>query len=139
MQDPEHQRQVLRTLEKALEKDYAKTRITGVSELGLVEMARKRTRESLGQMLCEPCPVCLGRGQVKSAETVCYEIFREILRESRAYDNQKFLVLASAKVVDRLLDEEAAYVADLESFIKRTIEFQVENLFTQEQYDIVLV
>jgi ribonuclease G len=139
MKDEEHQRQVLRTLEKALEKDHAKTRITGVSELGLVEMARKRTRESLGQMLCEPCPVCAGRGQVKSAETVCYEIFREILRESRSYDNQKFLVLASTLVVDRLLDEEAAYVADLEAFIGRTIEFQVENLFTQEQYDIVLV
>jgi ribonuclease G len=139
MQDPEHQRQVLRTLEKALEKDHAKTRITGVSELGLVEMARKRTRESLGQMLCEPCPVCRGRGQVKSAETVCYEIFREILRESRTYNNDKFLVLASPVVVDRLLDEEAAYVADLEAFIGRTIEFQVDNLFTQEQYDIVLV
>ncbi len=139
MQDPEHQRQVLRTLEKALEKDHAKTRITGVSELGLVEMARKRTRESLGQMLCEPCPVCHGRGHVKSAETVCYEIFREILREARTYNNDKFLVLAAAVVVDRLLDEEAAYVADLEAFIGRTIEFRVETLFTQEQYDIVLV
>jgi ribonuclease G len=138
MQDAEHQRQVLRTLEKALEKDHAKTRITGVSELGLVEMARKRTRESLGQMLCEPCPVCLGRGQVKSAETVCYEIFREILREARTYNNT-FLVLAAPLVVDRLLDEEAAYVADLEAFIGRTIEFRVEALFTQEQYDIVLV
>ncbi len=139
MKDPEHQRQVLRTLEKALEKDHAKTRITGVSELGLVEMARKRTRESLEQMLCEPCPVCQGRGQVKSAETVCYEIFREILRMARTYDNEKFLVLASQLVVDRLLDEEAAYVADLEAFIKRTIEFRVEALFHQEQYDIVLV
>ncbi len=139
MKDPEHQRQVLRTLEKTLEKDHAKTRITGVSELGLVEMARKRTRESLGQMLCEPCPVCQGRGQVKSAETVCYEIFREILRMARTYDNEKFLVLASQLVVDRLLDEEAAYVADLEAFIKRTIEFRVEALFQQEQYDIVLV
>jgi ribonuclease G len=139
MKDAEHQRQVLRTLEKALEKDHAKTRITGVSELGLVEMARKRTRESLGQMLCEPCPVCQGRGQVKSAETVCYEIFREILRMARTYDNQKFLVLASQLVVDRLLDEEAAYVADLEAFINRTIEFRVEALFQQEQYDIVLV
>jgi ribonuclease G len=138
MQDPEHQRLVLRTLEKALEKDYAKTRITGVSELGLVEMTRKRIRESLGQMLCEPCPLCRGRGQIKSAETVCYEIFREILRESRAYENARFLVLASQVVVDRLLDEEAAYVADLEAFIGRTIEFQVESLFTQEQYDIVL-
>jgi ribonuclease G len=139
MKDPEHQRQVLRTLEKALEKDHAKTRITGVSELGLVEMARKRTRESLGQMLCEPCPVCQGRGQVKSAETVCYEIFREVLRMARTYDNEKFLVLASQLVVDRLLDEEATYVADLEAFIKRTIEFRVEALFHQEQYDIVLV
>lgn len=139
MKDPEHERQVLRTLEKALEKDHAKTSITGVSDLGLVEMTRKRTRESLGQMLCEPCPLCSGRGQVKSAETVCYEIFREILREARAYDNDKFLVLASQLVVDRLLDEDAAYVADLEAFIGRTIEFQVESLFTQEQYDIVLV
>ena len=139
MQDPEHQRQVLRTLEKALEKDHAKTKITGVSELGLVEMTRKRTRESLGQMLCEPCPVCTGRGQVKSAETICYEVFREILREARAYDNDKFLVLAASVVVDRLLDEDAAYVADLEAFIGRTIEFQVEPLFNQEQYDIVLV
>ena len=139
MKDPEHQRQVLRTLEKALEKDLAKTRITGVSELGLVEMARKRTRESLGQLLCEPCPVCQGRGQVKSAETVCYEIFREVLRMARTYDNEKFLVLASQLVVDRLLDEEASYVADLEAFIQRTIEFRVEALFHQEQYDIVLV
>lgn len=139
MQDPEHERQVLRTLEKALEKDHAKTSITGVSDLGLVEMTRKRTRESLGQMLCSPCPVCQGRGQLKSAETVCYEIFREILREARAYDNQKFLVLASELVVERLLDEEAIYVADLEAFIGRPIEFQVEELFHQEQYDIILV
>lgn len=139
MKDQEHQRQVLRTLEKALEKDHAKTRITGVSELGLVEMARKRTRESLGQLLCEPCPVCQGRGQLKSPETVCYEIFREVLRMARTYDNNKFLVLASQVVVDRLLDEEASYVADLEAFIGRTIEFRVEVLFHQEQYDIVLV
>jgi ribonuclease G len=139
MDDPEHERQVLRTLEKALEKDHAKTSITGVSELGLVEMTRKRTRESLGQMLCEPCPLCSGRGQIKSAQTVCYEIFREILREARAYENTKFLVLASQVVVDRLLDEDATYVADLETFIGRTVEFQVESLFTQEQYDVVLV
>ena len=139
MQDPGHERQVLRTLEKALEKDHAKTSITGVSDLGLVEMTRKRTRESLGQMLCSPCPVCQGRGQLKSAETVCYDIFREILREARAYENQKFLVLASQLVVERLLDEEAIYVADLEAFIGRPIEFQVEELFHQEQYDIILV
>ncbi len=138
MKEEEHQRQVLRTLEKALEKDRAPTSITCVSELGLVEMTRKRTRESLGQVLCEPCSVCQGRGLLKSAETVCYEIFREILREARTYDTEKFLVLASQKVIDLLLDEESNNVADLELFIGRTIQFQVESLYNQEQYDIVL-
>lgn len=139
MRDSEHQRQVLRALEKAMEKDRAKTNITGVSELGLVEMTRKRTRESLSQVLCEPCPVCQGRGTLKSAETVCYEIFREILREARTYDNDKFLVLASQAVIDRLLDEESANVADLEAFIGRTVQFRVETVYNQEQYDIVLI
>jgi len=138
MKDVEHQRQVLRTLEKHLERDRVKTNITGVSELGLVEMTRKRTRESLTQMLCEPCVVCNGRGKVKSAETVCYEIFREILREARAYDREHFVVLASQVVIDRLLDEESANVADLELFIKGSIRFQVESIYPQEQFDILL-
>jgi ribonuclease G len=138
MRDAEHKRQVLRTLEKMMERDHAKTCITGVSELGLVEMTRKRTRESLGQILCEPCSVCNGRGTVKSAETICYEIFREILREARAYDSDKFMVLASQLVIERLLDEESSNVADLEEFIERTIQFQVESIYSQEQYDIIL-
>lgn len=138
MCEEEHRRQVLRCLEKNMEKDRAKTVITGVSELGLVEMTRKRTRESLSQVLCEACPVCDGRGRLKSAETVCYELFREILREARTYENEKFLVLASQKVIDRLLDEESANVADLEEFIGRTVQFQVETMYNQEQYDIVL-
>lgn len=139
MKDMDHQRQVLRTLEKTLERDHAKTSITGVSELGLVEMTRKRTRESLGQILCEPCPVCEGRGTLKSAETVCYEIFREIIREVRAYDSEKIMVLGSQVVIDLLLDEESANVADLEEFAGRPIQFQVEPIYNQEQYDIVLV
>ena len=139
MMDTEHQRQVLRTLEKHLERDRAKTNVMGVSQLGLVEMTRKRTSESLGQMLCTPCSVCNGRGILKSAETVCYEIFREILREARNYDDTKLLVLASQVVIDRLLDEESDNVADLELFIERSIQFQVEALYNQEQYDIVLV
>ncbi len=138
MADGEHQRQVLRTLEKNLERDRVKTGITGVSELGLVEMTRKRTRESLTQMLCEPCPSCNGRGKLKSPETVCYEIFREILREARAYERESFEVLASQVVIDRLLDEESANVADLEEFIRGTIRFQVESMYHQEQYDIIL-
>jgi len=139
MKDLEHQRQVLRTLEKMMERDHAKTSITGVSELGLVEMTRKRTRESLGQVMCEPCSTCQGRGTLKSAETVCYEVFREILREARAYNNEKFLVLASQTVIERLLDEESSNVADLEEFIDCTIQFQVEGIYSQEQYDIILV
>lgn len=138
MRDAEHQRQVLRTLEKMMERDHAKTSITGVSELGLVEMTRKRTRESLGQTLCEPCSVCKGRGTLKSPETVCYEIFREILREARAYDSDKLLVLASQVVIERLLDEESSNVADLEEFIDRRVQFQVEAIYSQEQYDIIL-
>ncbi|ENO13355.1 ribonuclease G [Marinobacter nanhaiticus D15-8W] len=139
MEDSEHQRQVHRMLEKMLERDHAKTKITGVSELGLVEMTRKRTTESLGQVLCEPCPICDGRGFLKTAETVCYEIFREILRVNRAYEAESYLVMASQKVVDRLLDEESDNVADLETFIGKSIRFQVEPFYSQEQYDVVLL
>jgi ribonuclease G len=139
MHDAEHQRQVLRTLEKVLAKDHAKTTITGISELGLVQMTRKRTRESLEQTLCEPCPSCQGRGTLKSPETVCYEIFREILREARAYENETYLVLASQTVVDRLLDEESSSVADLEEFVGKPIKFQVEVMYTQEQFDVILL
>ena len=138
MKESEHKRQVLRTLERSQEKDYAKTTITGVSELGLVEMTRKRTRESLEQILCEPCPTCRGRGMLKTAETICYEIFREILREARAYNSAGYLVLASQSVVDRLLDEDSHSVADLEEFVGAPIKFQVEAIYSQEQYDVIL-
>lgn len=140
MEESEHRTQVLRSLEKMLAKDHAKTKITQVSELGLVEMTRKRTRESLEHLLCETCPECLGRGAVKTAETVCYEIFREILREARAYDAANgYMVVGSQKVIDRLLSEESSAVADLELFIGKPIKFQVESLYTQEQYDVVLL
>lgn len=139
MEDEEHRRQVLRTLERQLERDYAKTNIIGITELGLVQMTRKRTRESLAQVLCEPCSTCQGRGQVRTAESICYEIFREILREARAFQADGYMVLASQSVVDRLLDEESGNVADLESFIGHPIRFQVESMYSQEQYDVVLL
>lgn len=137
MQQEEHKRQVLRTLEKFLEKDHARTHISEVSSLGLVEMTRKRTRESLEHILCEQCPTCGGRASVKTPETACYEIFREILRESRQYDTQQLLVLASQEIIDLLVDEESASLAELEAFIGTPIKFQVESLYTQEQYDVV--
>ncbi len=102
-------------------------------------MTRKRTRESLEHLLCEACPTCQGRGYVKTAESVCYEIFREILRYARAFESQRgFTVVAHPSVIDRLLTAEAPAVADLEHFVSRVIKFQVENLYTQEQYDIIL-
>jgi ribonuclease G len=139
MRDEEHRRQVQRVLERAMQRDPARNKITGVSELGLVEMTRKRTRESLEHVLCEECPVCQGRGVLKTAETVCHEIFREITRDARAYENNTLMVLASQPVVDRLLDEESANVADLEEFIGKTIGFRVEPTHSQEHFDIVLL
>ena len=113
----DHKRQVLRSLEKSLERDHTKTHISDVSPLGLVQMTRKRTRESLEQVLCMPCSTCGGSGRVKTPETVCYEIFREILREARQFDTERLLVLASPDVVDMLVDEESTAFAELEEFI----------------------
>jgi ribonuclease G len=139
MQAEDHKRQVLRALEKHIERDHANCHISEISNLGLVQMTRKRTRESLEHVLCETCPTCDGRASVKSAETVCYEIFREILREARQFDAQQLLVLASQEVVDLLLDEESTSLAELEAFIDKPIKFQVEALYTQEQFDVVLL
>ena len=139
MQDPEHRRQVVRALEKHLERDHSKVTISELTSLGLVQLTRKRTRESLEHILCEPCPTCAGRGSIKTSETICYEIYREILREVRQFDANKLLVVASQSVVDILLDDESTSVAELEAFIGRPITFQVEPLYTQEQYDIVLL
>ena len=139
MTSSEHKRQVLRSLEKALDRDHTKTYVSEVSALGLVQMTRKRTRESIGQVLCMPCPTCSGSGTVKTPETVCYEIFREILREARQFDAERLLVLASQEVVDCLVDEESTAFAELEEFIGKTITLQVESLYTQEQYDVVMM
>ncbi|HQU14962.1 MAG: ribonuclease E/G [Chromatiales bacterium 21-64-14] len=135
----DHRKQVLRALEKSLERDYARSQICDVSPLGLVEMTRKRTRESLGHVLCESCPACGGRGSLKTPETVCYEIFREILRSARQFDAEKLLVLASQEVVDLLLDEESTSLAELEEFVGKPVKLQVEALYTQEQFDVVLM
>ncbi len=139
MQESDHRQQVLRALQKALERDHAKTKVCEVSSLGLVEMTRKRTRESLEHVLCQGCPTCGGRGSIKTAETVCYEIFREILRLSRQYDARQMLVLAAQAVIDRLLDEDSTALAELQAFTGVPVKLQVEALYTPEQYDIVLM
>ena len=140
MERDDHKRQVLNSLQKYLDKDHAKTQVCEVSPLGLVEMTRKRTRESLEHVLCEPCTICHGRGSIKTTETVCYEIFREILREARFYDEaRQLLVMANQDVVDRLLDEEAGSLAELEAFIDIPVKLQVEAHLSQESYDVVPV
>lgn len=139
MADTEHKRQVLRALEKSLDNDHAKTNVCDVSSLGLVEMTRKRTRESLEHILCEPCPCCNGRASLRTPETICYEIFREIIRETRQFDAQEFLVLAAQPVVDLMLDEESTSIAELEDFIGKPIRFQVETEYNQEHFDVVLM
>ncbi len=139
MVDEEHKRQVLRTLGKGLARDHAKTTVYPMSALGLVEMTRKRTTESLARQLCEPCMACNGRGLLKSAETVTYEIFREITRAVRQFNAEKLLVMANPLVVNRILEEETSAVAELEEFISKSIRFQAEEHYSQEQFDVVLL
>ena len=139
MADAEHRRQVLRSLQKLLERDLTRTQVSEVSPLGLVQMTRKRTRESLEHQLCEPCPTCNGRGSIKAPDTVCYEIFREVVREAREYEASRLVVIASPEVVETLIDEESDAFGELENFIGRPITLQVEALYAREQFDVVLM
>ena len=139
MDAKEHQESVLSALSKELGKDRVKTSISNISSLGLVEMTRKRTRESLERTLCEPCPVCSGSGTVKTPETVAYEIFREITRMARSFDADKYRVIAAESVVSRIMDEESSSVAELESFLNKSIRFQAESSYAAEQFDVVMM
>ncbi len=139
MENLEHRNAVLEEFKRALGRDRTRMTVNGFTALGLVEMTRKRTRESLAHVLCEPCPTCGGRGEVKTARTVCYEILREILREARAFNAREYRILASQPVIDLLHEDESASLAMLSDFIGKTISMQVESSYTQEQFDIVLM
>jgi ribonuclease G len=139
MESEEHRHAVLEELKRALARDRTRMSVNGFTGLGLVEMTRKRTRESLAHVLCQPCPTCDGRGEVKTAHTVCYEILREILREARAFNAREYRVLASQSVIDLFHEEESASVAMLSDFIGKPVSMQVESSYTQEQFDIVLM
>lgn len=138
MTDEEHKRQVFRTLEKALQKDSVKIMLSEFSSLGLIEMTRKRTRESLQRILCEPCTTCQGSGFIKRADSVCFDIFREIRRSINDYEPRNYLVLASPTVIDYMLDEEAELINELEAMSGSKIKLQVESLYTQDQFDVVM-
>jgi len=135
----DHREAVLTEFRKQIARDRVKTMCGTFSQLGLVEMTRKRTRESLAHLLSEVCPACHGRGEVKTARSLCYDILREILREARAFNPREFRVVASPKVVELFLDEESAHLAGLSDFIGKPISLQSDNAMTQEQYDIVLL
>ncbi|MDP2169836.1 MAG: ribonuclease G [Rhodocyclaceae bacterium] len=139
MESVEHRSAVLMELDKALARDHTRISVNGFTQLGLVELTRKRTRESLAQILCEPCPTCGGRGIVKTAQTVAYEILRELLREARQFSAREMRVLAAPAVIDLFLDEESQSVAMLSDFIGRPISLQAEPSYNHEQYDIVLM
>jgi ribonuclease G len=139
MESAEHRNAVLDELRRALSRDRTRITLNGFTGLGLVEMTRKRTRESLAHVLCEPCPTCAGRGEVRTAHTVCYDILREIVREARAFKAREFRVIAAQPVIDLLLEDESASLAMLQDFIGRPVSVQVETSYTQEQFDIVLL
>ena len=139
MDNDAHRSAVMDELQKSLARDRTKVTISGFTSLGLIEITRKRTRESLAHVLCEPCPTCQGRGQIRTAATVCYEILREILREERQFQAREYRILGSQNVIDMFLDEESASLAQLVDFIGKPIYLQVETAYTQEQFDVVLV
>ena len=139
MDSAEHRNAVLDEFKKALARDRTRITVNGFSALGLVEMTRKRTRESLAHVLCESCPTCQGRGEVKTAQTVCYEILRDIVREARQFNAREYRILASQQVIDLFLDEESQSLAQLSDFIGKAISLQVETLYNQEQYDVILM
>ena len=139
MDSVEHRNAVLDELRGALARDRTRITLNGFTALGLVEMTRKRTRESLAHVLCEPCPTCAGRGEVRTVHTVCYDILREIVREARAFNAREFRVIAAQPVIDLLLEDESASLAMLQDFIGRPVSVKVETSYTQEQFDIVLL
>ncbi len=139
MAEEEHRRQVQQALTARLALDHARTEIMNVSPLGLVEMTRKRNRESLEHVLCQACPTCNSRGFVKTPETICYEIFREIFRQHRQFEFQELLVLARPEVIERLLDEESTGVAELEELTRKPIRLQSEAAYAPDQFDVVLM
>ncbi len=138
MQDDAHRQQLLAAFQSALSADRAQTQVAAGTPLGLVAMTRKRTRESLEHLLCEPCPTCQARGFVRSVETICHDIYREVLRQSAQFKVRELVILAHPEVVEHMRDEEAMMLADLEQRVGKPIRLQAEALYSVEQYDIVL-
>ncbi|MHB8872749.1 MAG: Rne/Rng family ribonuclease, partial [Myxococcaceae bacterium] len=136
MEKPQNRDKVFKTLQEALGRDKAKTNVLRISELGLIEMTRKRVRESIGRMLHEDCSYCDGQGFVKTTTTVCYEIFRELRRESPAYKDPNMVVNCSTDVAAMLQGDERLELRHLMDRYNKTIQIKAQANYHREQYDI---
>jgi len=136
MEKEVNREKVFTALEEALKSDKSKTNILKMSDLGLLEMTRKRVRESIGRLMCEPCPYCEGLGYVKSKTTVCQEIFRELRREMLGLRGSKVMLTVHPQVADLLYDEERRGLEDLEKRFKKRITVRAKPGFHQEQFEI---
>ncbi len=135
MERLENREKVFNSLDEALKSDTKKTNILKISELGIVEMTRKRSRESLTQALTDPCPYCEGHGYLKSRRTVCYEIFRELMKKRPGTD-EKATVQVNPEVAGLLLDEERGWLEDLEERLGIRIAVRTVVHFHLEEYEI---
>ncbi|MDD2852136.1 MAG: Rne/Rng family ribonuclease [Desulfuromonadaceae bacterium] len=138
MEKEVNREKVYGALEEALKADKSKTNILKISELGLVEMTRKRVRENISRMMCEPCYYCEGRGYIKSKTTVCHEIFRELRREMLDIRGTKATVTVHPQVADLLYDEERKGLEELEKKFKKRITVRAKPGFHQEQFEIMI-
>ncbi len=136
MEKPQNRDKVFKTLQEALGRDKAKTNVLRISELGLVEMTRKRVRESIGRVLHEDCAYCDGKGYVKTAVTVCYELFREIRREAPSYKDPVLVINCAPDVARLLQTEEKAELRHLMDRFNKTIQVKAQPNYHREQYDI---
>ncbi|MDQ7004885.1 MAG: Rne/Rng family ribonuclease [Ghiorsea sp.] len=138
MEDKDNQAKVMEVLEEALTRDKVKSKAHPFTALGLVQLTRKRTRDSLGRMLQMECEHCSSTGLTKSMQTVCYQLFREVVAEARAYPSEKLLVIAHPKLIDLMLGEENEMVVQLETFLGKQISFKHDEQFATDRYEVVL-
>jgi ribonuclease G len=138
MEREAHREKVHGALEEALKNDKSKTNILKISELGLVEMTRKRVRESIGRTLCEPCPYCEGKGYIKSRITTAYEIFRELRREIRELPGYRVTLLVHPDIADLLSDDEHEGIEEIERRHQKQIAIHSRPNFHLEQYEILV-
>lgn len=138
MDNRSHQESLVNSLVEAMDQTYSRYTIESLSAIGLLQMTRKRTRESLGHILCETCPACEGRGYIKTIETVAYEVMREVLREAAQFKPASMMIICSHEINDYLSDDEPDVLADLEETLGIPLTLKTDYYYGRDQYDIAL-